>query len=34
MGTITWDDFEKIELRIGTVLQVEDFPWPKNLPIN
>ena len=29
MGTITWDDFEKIELRIGTVLQVEDFPMAK-----
>lgn len=23
---ITWHDFEKIELRIGTIVQVEDFP--------
>jgi tRNA-binding protein len=29
MDTITWDDFEKVELRVGTVLQVEDFPQAK-----
>ncbi|HDM22558.1 MAG TPA: tRNA-binding protein [Methanomicrobia archaeon] len=23
---ITWEDFEKIEMRVGTVLEVEDFP--------
>ncbi|GAA0794596.1 hypothetical protein [Marinobacterium sediminicola] len=23
---ITWDDFEKIELRIGTIIDVADFP--------
>ncbi|MBY6072481.1 MULTISPECIES: tRNA-binding protein [Marinobacter] len=23
---ITWDDFEKIELRIGTIIEVADFP--------
>lgn len=23
---ISWDDFEKVELRIGTVIEVEDFP--------
>ncbi len=23
---ITWDDFAKIELRVGTVVAVEDFP--------
>lgn len=23
---ITWDDFEKIELRIGTITDVADFP--------
>jgi tRNA-binding protein len=29
MDTITWDDFDKVELRVGTVLQVEDFPEVK-----
>ena len=24
--TITWDDFEKVELRTGTIIKVEDFP--------
>jgi len=23
---ITWDDFEKVELRIGTIIEVSDFP--------
>lgn len=23
---ITWDDFEKVELRIGTIIEAEDFP--------
>lgn len=26
MAQITWDDFEKVELRIGTVVRVEEFP--------
>lgn len=26
METITWADFEKVELRIGTILEVADFP--------
>ena len=26
MDTITWKDFEQVELRAGTVLSVEDFP--------
>jgi len=26
MDLITWHDFEKVELRAGTVLQVLDFP--------
>ncbi|MFN4147506.1 MAG: tRNA-binding protein [Runella sp.] len=25
-STITWQDFEKVELRAGTIVQVEDFP--------
>lgn len=26
METITWSDFEKVELRAGTILEVMDFP--------
>jgi len=26
METIAWSDFEKVELRVGTVVEVEDFP--------
>jgi tRNA-binding protein len=26
METITWHDFEKVELRTGTILEVVDFP--------
>jgi tRNA-binding protein len=26
METITWNDFEKIEMRIGTIINVHDFP--------
>jgi tRNA-binding protein len=26
MEPITWHDFEKVELRVGTILDVEDFP--------
>ncbi len=26
METITWTDFEKVELRVGTILEVADFP--------
>lgn len=26
MEQITWKDFEKIELRAGTIVEVEDFP--------
>ena len=26
MNTITWSDFEKVEMRIGTVIKVNDFP--------
>ena len=27
---ITWSDFEKIEIRTGTILTAEDFPEAKN----
>ena len=26
MNIITWNDFEKVEMRIGTILEVNDFP--------
>jgi tRNA-binding protein len=26
MHTITWDDFQSVELRIGTITDVQDFP--------
>ena len=26
MNQITWDDFEKVELRVGTVVGAEEFP--------
>jgi tRNA-binding protein len=26
METLTWNDFEKVELRVGTILEVMDFP--------
>ena len=29
MEQITWNDFEKVELRVGTILKVEDYPEAK-----
>ncbi len=26
MTQITWQEFEKVELRVGTIIKVEDFP--------
>lgn len=26
METISWNDFEKVELRVGTIVKVEPFP--------
>jgi tRNA-binding protein len=26
MGTIQWDDFEKIDIRVGTIIAVQEFP--------
>lgn len=30
MSTISWDDFAKIEIRAGTIMEVNDFPKAKN----
>ncbi len=27
---ISWSDFQKIELRVGTIVQVDDFPEARN----
>jgi tRNA-binding protein len=27
---ITWDDFEKIDMRAGTIVEVNDFPTARN----
>ena len=27
---ISWSDFEKIEMHVGTIIQVEDFPEARN----
>ena len=29
MNQINWNDFEKVELRVGTILEVSDFPEAK-----
>lgn len=26
MNNIDWDDFQKVELRVGTIVDVQDFP--------
>ncbi|MEP6748882.1 MAG: tRNA-binding protein [Bacteroidota bacterium] len=30
MDTITWNDFDKIDIRTGTITEVSDFPKAKN----
>ncbi len=30
MSQISWNDFQKVELRIGTILEVDEFPEARN----
>ncbi len=30
MNNLSWTDFEKIDMRVGTIINVEDFPELKN----
>ncbi len=30
MQHISWNDFEKVEMRIGTIIEVNDFPEARN----
>ena len=30
MNQITWNDFEKVEMRIGTIIEVNNFPEARN----
>ena len=27
---ITWDDFQKVQMQVGTIVQVDDFPQARN----
>lgn len=29
MNTIEWNDFQKVDIRVGTIVDVEDFPQAK-----
>lgn len=30
MNNLSWTDFEKVEMRVGTIVEVHDFPEAKN----
>ncbi len=30
MNTLTWNEFEKVEMRVGTVIEVNNFPEARN----
>jgi len=30
MDTIAWSDFQKVDMRVGTIIEVKDFPEARN----
>ncbi len=34
MELISWDDFEKIEMRVGTIIEVSDFSRSKKTSLS
>lgn len=30
MNDLSWDEFQRVELRVGTIIKVEDFPKARN----
>ena len=30
MNSLSWNDFEKVDMRVGTVIEVSDFPKARN----
>lgn len=30
VSTISWDEFQKIDIRVGTIIDVQDFPEARN----
>jgi len=30
MNNLTWSEFERVDMRVGTILEVKDFPEARN----